>query len=218
MPNFTYVRFAKPTVLFSLHESREKASNIDTTVRSLARWRFPASPRGQFSGVDAGKKRLMAEKGHSRPGCQRQVRHGPLCRRKRKCSQHCRSRKASSRSCPGVGEERNDRNRRHVVSARTQRAEDNQLLVPESQKPSASSPIPKASRASRWWRTIPSASVSIVPDGQITSTCFKLKLSSPAAKNIPLNPSGKSALSTRPSHPTRGALRTSRTRGEMRWT
>ena len=30
-------------------------------------------------------------------------------------------------------------------------------------------------------------------------------LTSPLFKNIPLNPSGKSALSTRPSHPTRGA-------------
>jgi len=33
------------------------------------------------------------------------------------------------------------------------------------------------------------------------------RLSSLLAKNIPLNPSGKSALPTRPSHPTRGALR-----------
>jgi hypothetical protein len=32
-------------------------------------------------------------------------------------------------------------------------------------------------------------------------------LSSPFAKNIPLNLSGKSALPTRPSHPMRGALR-----------
>jgi len=32
-------------------------------------------------------------------------------------------------------------------------------------------------------------------------------LSSPQLKNIPLNPSGKSALPTRPSHPMRGALR-----------
>jgi hypothetical protein len=40
------------------------------------------------------------------------------------------------------------------------------------------------------------------PDGQITKN-----LSSPRAKNIPLNPSGKSALPTRPSHPMRGALR-----------
>ena len=69
-----------------------------------------------------------------------------------------------------------------------------------------------------WRERFSSASLSIVPDGQITSTCFKLKLSSPAAKNIPLNPSGKSALPTRPSHPMRGALRTSRTRGGMRWT
>jgi hypothetical protein len=40
------------------------------------------------------------------------------------------------------------------------------------------------------------------PDGQISKN-----LSSPATKNIPLNPSGKSALPTRPSHPMRGALR-----------
>jgi len=46
----------------------------------------------------------------------------------------------------------------------------------------------------------------------------QIRLSSPRAKNIPLNPSGKSALPTRPSHPMRGALRTSRTRGGMRWT
>jgi len=32
-------------------------------------------------------------------------------------------------------------------------------------------------------------------------------LSSPQLKNIPLNPSGKSALPTRPFHPMRGALR-----------
>src|SRR6476660_1208812 len=51
------------------------------------------------------------------------------------------------------------------------------------------------------------------PDGQISKN-----LSSPRAKNIPLNPSGKSALRLRASHPTRGALRTSRTRGGMRWT
>ena len=50
-------------------------------------------------------------------------------------------------------------------------------------------------------------------DGQISK-----KLSSPWLKNIPLNPSGKSALPLRASHPTRGALRTSRTRGGMRWT
>src|SRR4029077_9581388 len=43
-------------------------------------------------------------------------------------------------------------------------------------------------------------------------------MSSPSAKNIPLNPSGKSALWLRASHPLRGALRTSRTRGGMRWT
>jgi len=40
------------------------------------------------------------------------------------------------------------------------------------------------------------------PDGQI-----KQILSSPSRKNIPLNPSGKSGLPTRPSHPTRGAAR-----------
>jgi hypothetical protein len=51
------------------------------------------------------------------------------------------------------------------------------------------------------------------PDGQISKN-----LSGPWLKNIPLNPSGKSALPTRPSHPMRGALRTSRTRGGMRWT
>ena len=51
------------------------------------------------------------------------------------------------------------------------------------------------------------------PAGQIGK-----KLSSPWLKNIPLNPSGKSALPLRASHPTRGALRTSRTRGGMRWT
>ena len=51
------------------------------------------------------------------------------------------------------------------------------------------------------------------PVGQISK-----KLSSPSDKNIPLNPLGKSARPTRPSDPMRGALRTSRTRGEMRWT
>jgi hypothetical protein len=45
------------------------------------------------------------------------------------------------------------------------------------------------------------------PDGQITSTSPDLDPSSPFSKNIPLNPSGKSELPTRPSHPTRGALR-----------
>ena len=40
------------------------------------------------------------------------------------------------------------------------------------------------------------------PDGQISKN-----LSSPRAKNIPLNPSGKSALWLRASHPLRGALR-----------
>jgi hypothetical protein len=40
-----------------------------------------------------------------------------------------------------------------------------------------------------------------LPDGQISKI-----LSSPATINIPLNPSGKSALSTRPFRPTRGAL------------
>jgi hypothetical protein len=39
------------------------------------------------------------------------------------------------------------------------------------------------------------------PDGQISK-----KLSSPRAKNIPLNPSGKSALPTRPSHPNEGRI------------
>jgi hypothetical protein len=51
------------------------------------------------------------------------------------------------------------------------------------------------------------------PDGQISKN-----LSSLPAKNIPLSPSGKSPLCLRTSHPLRGALRTSRTRGEMRWT
>ena len=46
------------------------------------------------------------------------------------------------------------------------------------------------------------------PDGQISK-----KLSSRREKNITLNPSGKSALPLRASHPLRGALRTSRTRG-----
>ena len=40
------------------------------------------------------------------------------------------------------------------------------------------------------------------PTGKSAKTCPALAL-----KNIPLNPSGKSALPTRPSHPTRGALR-----------
>src|SRR5258707_9892151 len=40
------------------------------------------------------------------------------------------------------------------------------------------------------------------PDGQISKI-----LSSPSHKNIPLNPSGKSPLRLRPSHPMRGALR-----------
>ena len=51
------------------------------------------------------------------------------------------------------------------------------------------------------------------PDGQISKS-----LSSPSEKNIPLNPSGKSAL--RPARLTRqeGRSRSSRTRGGMRWT
>jgi hypothetical protein len=44
-------------------------------------------------------------------------------------------------------------------------------------------------------------------------------MSSPLAKNIPLNLTGKSALRLRPSHPmTRGGSRSSRTCGGMRWT
>jgi hypothetical protein len=43
-------------------------------------------------------------------------------------------------------------------------------------------------------------------------------LSSPLQKNIPFNLSGKSVVYFRASHPMRGALRTSRTRGGMRWT
>ena len=50
-------------------------------------------------------------------------------------------------------------------------------------------------------------------DGQITQN-----LSRPLAKNIPLSLSGKSVVLVCPSHPMRGALRTSRTRGGMRWT
>jgi hypothetical protein len=42
-------------------------------------------------------------------------------------------------------------------------------------------------------------------------------MSSPRIKNISLNTSGKSPLVIRPSHATRG-VRTSRTRGGMRWT
>jgi hypothetical protein len=52
-----------------------------------------------------------------------------------------------------------------------------------------------------------------LPDGQISKN-----LSSPADKNISLNPSGKSPLEARPSHPKRGGSRSSRTRGGMRWT
>jgi hypothetical protein len=44
-------------------------------------------------------------------------------------------------------------------------------------------------------------------DGQITSTLFARNLSSLSRKNIPLNPSGKSPLRLRASHPMRGALR-----------
>ena len=43
-------------------------------------------------------------------------------------------------------------------------------------------------------------------------------LSIPPSKNIPLKPSGKSALQVRPSHPTRGACARHETRGGMRWT
>src|SRR6476620_8028340 len=43
-------------------------------------------------------------------------------------------------------------------------------------------------------------------DGQITSTCPGVRASTPLSKNIPLNPSGKSPLRLRASHPTRGAL------------
>jgi hypothetical protein len=52
------------------------------------------------------------------------------------------------------------------------------------------------------------------PDGQITKN-----LSSPSRKNIPLNVSGKSVLSTCLSRPgKRGVSRSSRTRDGMRWT
>jgi adenylate/guanylate cyclase family protein len=44
------------------------------------------------------------------------------------------------------------------------------------------------------------------PDGQITSTLLAHNLSTPSRKNIPLNPSGKSALRLRPSHPNEGRL------------
>jgi hypothetical protein len=47
------------------------------------------------------------------------------------------------------------------------------------------------------------------PDGQIGKT-----LSIPSRKKIPLPPSGKSVVLSCPSHPKRGALRTSRT---LRW-
>jgi hypothetical protein len=50
------------------------------------------------------------------------------------------------------------------------------------------------------------------PTGKSPRTCAAL--SSPCSKNISLNPSGKSALPACPSHPTRGALRTSR---HARW-
>src|SRR3954466_2305309 len=52
------------------------------------------------------------------------------------------------------------------------------------------------------------------PDGQITEN-----LSSPLTKNIPLSPSGKSALPARAISPDeRGGSRSSRTWVEMRWT
>jgi hypothetical protein len=44
------------------------------------------------------------------------------------------------------------------------------------------------------------------PDGQITSTLLAHNLSTPSRKNIPLNPSGKSTLRLRPSHPNEGRL------------
>jgi len=51
-------------------------------------------------------------------------------------------------------------------------------------------------------------------DGQITKN-----LSSPSRKNIPLSPSGKSALPARAVSPDeRGGSRSSRTCGGMRWT
>jgi hypothetical protein len=60
--------------------------------------------------------------------------------------------------------------------------------------------------------------MGLLPDGQI-KTDFRFWLPSSAlSKNIPLNPSGKSALPTRPSHPMRGGSRSSRTCGGMRWT
>src|SRR4029077_14924948 len=54
---------------------------------------------------------------------------------------------------------------------------------------------------------------------QMTRRANQQNLSSPRAKNIPLNPSGKSALSARPVPPEmRGVSRSSRTCGGMRWT
>jgi hypothetical protein len=47
----------------------------------------------------------------------------------------------------------------------------------------------------------------IQPDGQITSTSRNVDPSSPYAKNISLNPSGKSALSVRPVPPEMRAFR-----------
>jgi len=55
-------------------------------------------------------------------------------------------------------------------------------------------------------RLNPSYRTSPVPDGQISFDEAQNDLSSPSAKNIPLNPSGKSALPTRPSHPKEGRL------------
>ena len=52
------------------------------------------------------------------------------------------------------------------------------------------------------WKHFAHVAATKQPDGQISEN-----LSSPERKNIPLNPSGKSALPTRPFHPMRGALR-----------
>jgi hypothetical protein len=55
-------------------------------------------------------------------------------------------------------------------------------------------------------RPDPPYGTSPLPDGQISFDGAQNDLSSPSAKNIPLNPSGKSALPTRPSHPKEGRL------------
>jgi hypothetical protein len=73
---------------------------------------------------------------------------------------------------------------------------------------------PKRTSEAALVRSPPILHAHFLPDGQISKN-----LSSPFEKNIPLSPSGKSALPARPSFPgKRGGRASSRTWEGMRWT